>query len=117
MKTVIVSFFLLAGSFFMLVSAIGVLRFPDFLIRMHAATKSASFGSVLMLIAVALYFLTPRILVEVFIIVVFIFLTAPIAAHMIGRAGFFLNIPLWEKTSPNHLSQHIARQENTSIDL
>ena len=87
----------------MVLAAIGVLRFPDLYTRMHAAAKSASFGSVLTLIAVALFFSSWSVAVEVILIIAFIFLTAPVAAHMIGRAGYALGVPLWEKTVQNDL--------------
>ena len=107
LRAIVVSFLILAGAGFMLLSAIGLVRFPDFLTRMHAATKSASFGSVLMLFAAAFYFFDLRVFIEVSLIVVFIFLTAPLSAHMIGRAGFYLRIPLWEKTKPDHLLEEM----------
>ncbi|MHA3684532.1 monovalent cation/H(+) antiporter subunit G [Leucobacter sp. HY1910] len=69
-------------------AGIGLLRFPDALTRLHAATKPQVFGLLLTIAAVALdqrSFATLAALIPVF---VFQSLTAPIAAHMVGRAAY-----------------------------
>lgn len=94
----IAAILLVLGSLFMLLSALGTWRFPDIFTRMHAATKASSFGIGLMLAAGVVYFNDGWTIVQSVLIIVFIFLTAPVAAHMIGRAAYLLKIPLWEKT-------------------
>ena len=94
---------LVSGSLFMFVAALGVIRFPDLFTRMHAATKAASFGVGLMLIAVAIYFSETWVFIQVVLVIGFIFLTAPVASHMIGRAACFLQVPLWHGTIVNDL--------------
>ncbi|MGR3318211.1 MAG: monovalent cation/H(+) antiporter subunit G [Candidatus Anammoxibacter sp.] len=103
MKEIIVASFLIIGSIFVLLAAIGIVRFPDLFTRMHAATKASSFGVVLMLIAVAVYFGDAWIIFEVVLVISFIYLTAPVACHMIARAAYFLNIPMWEGTVVDEL--------------
>ncbi len=69
-------------------AGIGLLRFPDVLSRLHAATKPQIFGLLLVIAAIALdqrSFPTLLALVPVF---VFQSLTAPVAAHMVGRAAY-----------------------------
>lgn len=69
-------------------AGIGILRFPDALSRLHAATKPQIFGLLLVIAAIALdqrSFATLLALVPVF---VFQSLTAPVAAHMVGRAAY-----------------------------
>ncbi|WP_017794493.1 monovalent cation/H(+) antiporter subunit G [Leucobacter salsicius] len=69
-------------------AGIGLMRFPDALTRLHAATKPQIFGLLLTITAVALdqrSFATLAALVPVF---VFQSLTAPVAAHMVGRAAY-----------------------------
>ena len=92
---VIVSFFLLAGSLFALLAAVGVVRMPDLYCRMHAATKAGAFGCALILIAVMLSNPTPRVVIESLAILFFFYLTAPIAAHLVGRISFRRHFPLW----------------------
>lgn len=77
---------LLAGGF-ALVAAVGVLRFPDVLTRMHASSKVGSFAGALALLAAALDIGELGAVTRAVLAVVFIFLTAPIGAHLLGRAA------------------------------
>ncbi|XPP25409.1 MAG: monovalent cation/H(+) antiporter subunit G [Leucobacter sp.] len=73
---------------FSVAAGIGLLRFPDVLSRLHAATKPQIFGLLLIIAAVALEqrsFTTMLALIPVF---VFQSLTGPVAAHMVGRAAY-----------------------------
>lgn len=79
---------LLLGAFLTLAAGIGVLRFPDLLGRMHAATKPQVLGLILMLTAEALRVRSWGVVGLLVLIVVFQLLTAPVAAHMVGRAGY-----------------------------
>ncbi|MET7749557.1 monovalent cation/H(+) antiporter subunit G [Micromonospora sp. NPDC005367] len=79
---------LVAGALLALVAAIGVLRFPDVLDRMHAATKPQTLGVVLLLAGVALRLRTLGDLGMVVLVAVFQLATAPVAAQMIGRAAY-----------------------------
>ncbi|WP_262284567.1 monovalent cation/H(+) antiporter subunit G [Micromonospora sp. MA102] len=81
-------FCLLAGALLSLVAGIGVLRFPDVLARMHAATKPQVLGVLLLLIGLALRLRTPSDLGMIALVAVFQLATAPVAAQMIGRAAY-----------------------------
>jgi multicomponent Na+:H+ antiporter subunit G len=89
---------LLGGSFFILLAALGVLRFPDMFTRMHAAAKASTFGTGLMLLGTIFYFRSWTIVIESLLITVFIFLTVPVASHLIGRAAYHMNIKMWDKS-------------------
>ncbi|WP_018233782.1 monovalent cation/H(+) antiporter subunit G [Thioalkalivibrio thiocyanodenitrificans] len=99
----VTSFFLIIGAGFMLVAGLGVWRMPDLLTRMHATTKAGVLGAGLMLVGVGVYFWEVSVLVRVVAVIGFIMLTAPVAAHMIGRAGYFVGVPLWEGTLKDEL--------------
>ncbi len=71
---------------------------PDLLMRMHAATKAGTLGAGMVLMAVAVFYGDLGISMRSVATVVFLFLTAPVAAHMIGRASYFVGIKLWEGT-------------------
>ncbi len=86
MKMYIVSILLLLGSAFILIAAIGLIRFKDLYSRMHATTKATSFGALLLLIGVSVFFNTPGIYIKSFLIIIFIYLTAPLAAHSIAKS-------------------------------
>ena len=85
--------FLLVGALLSLVAGIGLTRFPDVLTRMHAATKPQTMGLVLMAIGFGLVVREWPVWAALLLAVLFQFLTAPVAAHMIGRgAGKIINI-------------------------
>ncbi len=85
MKEIIVLILVLLGSLFILIAAIGVFRFKDVFNSMHATTKATSFGLLLILAGVALHFLTFIVVIKAVLIVAFIYLTAPLAAHAIAQ--------------------------------
>lgn len=94
---------LVTGGVFILVSGYGVLTMPDLYMRMSASTKSSTLGVGCMLLAAALHFDEFGISARLVATVAFIFLTAPVAAHMIGRAGYISGAPLWEGTRVDDL--------------
>jgi len=77
----------LLGGFFTLIAAAGLVKLPDVFIRMHASTKAGTLGSSLTLLAVALFFGDTSVSIKALIGAFFLMLTAPIAAHLIGRAA------------------------------
>ncbi len=89
----IAAFFLVSGSLFMLVAAFGVVKLSDVYMRMHAITKAASLGAILMLTSVSLIYTQWIVWIEALMVVVFIIITAPIASHMIARAAHKTNMP------------------------
>lgn len=90
-------FVLVLGGFFVLVSAIGILRFPDLYMRMHATTKTTSIGITAILIAVILVFPDFSTILKSLMVIVFIYLTTPLGAHMIAKVGIMMNIKLWNR--------------------
>ena len=79
---------LLGGAFLAFAAGVGVLRFPDLLARMHAGTKPQVLGLVLVLIGLALRLRSGGAVWALVLVAVFQMLTAPVAAHMVGRAGY-----------------------------
>jgi multicomponent Na+:H+ antiporter subunit G len=107
------AFALLAGSVFMLIAALGVLRMPDLLTRMHATTKAGVLGAGLTMVAVALHFGTEPVIAKAVAVIAFLLLTAPVAAHAIGRAGYFMGVPLWENTQVDELKGRYDEKTHT----
>ena len=97
---------LLLGAIFMLLAAIGLVRMPDVLIRLHSSTKSATLGVGLIMLGVALRFNDFAIGIRALAIVIFMFSTAPVAAHMIGRAAYLSGVPLWQGTLSDEMQGH-----------
>lgn len=88
----------LIGAFFVLAAAVGILRMPDVYIRMHAATKSGTLGSGLMLLGVAISSGEFDVVSRALAAVVFLIATAPVAAHLLGRAAYLSGVPMWRGT-------------------
>lgn len=94
---------ILVGAVFMLVAAIGVARLPDVYTRMSATSKAATLGASCVLLAGALRFLETGVSGRAVAAIVFVMLTAPVAAHMIGRAAYTTGVPLWKGTQRDEL--------------
>ena len=87
---------LVGGGLFAAIAGLGLLRMPDVYIRMHAATKAGTLGAGLILAAVAVHFAEAGITVRALAAIAFLMITAPVAAHLIGRAAYRTGVPLWE---------------------
>ena len=79
---------LLGGALLAFAAGVGLVRFPDLLARMHSATKPQVLGLVLVLLGLALRLRSGAALWILVLIAVFQMLTSPVAAHMVGRAGY-----------------------------
>lgn len=79
---------LIGGSFFFLVGTVGLIRLPDAFTRMHATTKCDTLGAGLILVSLMLYQGFNMISLKLFIILLFIWLTNPTAAHIIAKAAY-----------------------------
>ena len=91
------------GAIFILLAAIGVIRMPDLYLRISVTTKAATLGVGLLLISAAIYFNEIGITSRILAIITFILLTAPVGAHMIGRASYFSGVKLWPKSKVDDL--------------
>jgi multicomponent Na+:H+ antiporter subunit G len=83
------------GVFFSLVAAVGIVRLPDLYARAHGASKSETLGAILVLAAVALAFDGRLSTVKTVLLLFFMFLTNPTAAHAIVRAATEQGIEPW----------------------
>ncbi len=92
LREALVLMLLFVGALFLLLAGVGVVRMPDLFTRMSAATKAATLGAGCMLSAVAVYFDSFGVTVRALLVVAFIFMTAPVAAHVIGRAAYFIGV-------------------------
>jgi multicomponent Na+:H+ antiporter subunit G len=86
------------GTLSILLAAVGIVRMPDIYLRISVTTKAATMGIGLILIGAALYFNELGITSRVIAIIFFMLLTAPVGAHMIGRASYFTGIKMWNKS-------------------
>lgn len=96
MTDIIVGAIATLGSLFVLLAGVGILRMPDTYLRMAVTTKAATLGIGLILIAAALFFQDLSTTTRVLAIIIFILLTAPVGAHLIGKASYITGNKLWE---------------------
>ncbi|WP_425863083.1 monovalent cation/H(+) antiporter subunit G [Arthrobacter sp. TWP1-1] len=99
---------LLLGALMSLAAAIGLLRFPDLMSRMHAATKPQVLGLLLMLTAIGLQMRSWSLLPILLVAWLFQLLTVPVSAHMVGRAGYRTKHRRPELLSVDELDQVVA---------
>lgn len=84
----VASVFIVAGAFLALLAAIGLQGFQDVFARMHSATKPATLGLMMILVGAALMVPIPGAVAKLFLVILLQFITAPVAAHLVGRAAF-----------------------------
>ena len=112
----IVTVFILIGTFFSFLSAIGLIRLPDVYTRSHAASKSTTLGVLCTLFGTFLYFLVSDSYISVRLIlgIFFVFLTAPVSAHMISRSAYRSNVKLADVSVQDDLKEYI--RQNTAAE-
>jgi multicomponent K+:H+ antiporter subunit G len=94
---------LVIGGVFALVGAIGLLRFPDFFMRLHAPTKATTLGvGGVLLGSLAIAWGQGRFGVHEVLITLFLFLTAPVSANLLAKAALHLRLRSKAPTPPEH---------------
>ncbi|WP_273130360.1 monovalent cation/H(+) antiporter subunit G [Metabacillus sp. HB246100] len=110
---IIIGYFILQGALLSLIAAIGVVRLPDVYTRNHAASKSATLGVISILLGLFMYYLlldhhaNSRVLLGI----VFVFITAPVAGHLISRAAYNMGVPLWKNSVQDDLRKARKREK------
>ena len=102
------------GGFFCLVAAIGLVRLGDVFCRMHAATKAGTLGLALVCLAAMLLADSWRQVIEPLIVFVFMISTAPVGAHLIGRAAFRAGAPTVPGTGADEGVDRFRKEEKVS---
>ncbi len=114
MAEILAGIFILLGSAFVFIAALGLIRLDDVFMRMHAATKAGTLGVGFMLIAVAIFFGLLSVTVKSISVIIFFMLTAPIGAHMLGRASYMSGVSLSSETGLDELR---GKYDTRSHDL
>lgn len=91
------------GAFAIFFASLGILRMPDFYLRLSVTVKAATLGVGLLLLCAAIIFPDISVSTKAIAIIFFLIITSPIAAHMIGRAAYFTGTPLWKGTIADQL--------------
>lgn len=111
---IVISIFLIIGTFVIFSGSLGILRFPDVYTRLHAATKSATLGVSSVLIAAFLYFYFEKDVVSGKLIlgIIFVLLTSPVGGHMISRAAYRTGVQLWKNSVQDDLDKEINQHRS-----
>lgn len=102
----IVSTLLVTGAVFALLASVGLLRMPDLYTRLQSVAKAGTLGAGCVLAAVAIHFGTIEIVTQALLVMLFLFLTTPVAAHMIARAGHMSGVPLSKHSTIDERQNH-----------
>lgn len=105
----------------MLFAAIGILRMPDFFLRLSVTVKASTLGAGFLLVAASVLFTEMFVTTKVLAIILFLLLTNPVAAHMIGRASYLTGVTLWKGTLVDELEEmydenHQLKGEDADLD-
>lgn len=100
------AFFLLLGTYFMFVAALGLVRLPDVYMRLSASSKGATLGTAFTMLAVSVHFGNFHVTTQALLICVLILLTSPVSSHLIGRAAYYFGVPLWKTTKVDELRKY-----------
>ncbi|OMP68238.1 Na+/H+ antiporter subunit G [Domibacillus epiphyticus] len=104
----IAAFMVLLGSITAIISAIGIVSLPDVYTRSHAGTKSSTLAVLLTLTGVFIYFWSSGHYISIRLVlgIVFLFLTAPVAGHLICRAAYNSEVKMTNKTGETVLQNN-----------
>ncbi|MDQ0269875.1 monovalent cation/H(+) antiporter subunit G [Cytobacillus purgationiresistens] len=104
---IIAGVLILIGTLFSFLSAIGLIRLPDVYTRSHAASKSSTIGVLFTLIGTLIFFLIHEgvFSIRLLLVIFFVFLTAPVSAHLICRSAYRSNVPLSDTSVKDELKE------------
>lgn len=112
----LIAVIILIGAIFSFISAIGLIRLPDLYTRAHASSKSAALGVLFVLLGTFLFFIieeqhfSTKLLLGVF----FVFLTAPVSAHMICRCAYRSGVKMTETSIRDDLADYLCAEQGRS---
>ena len=93
--SIVAIIFIAGGVLFLTVSAIGLLRLPDFYARTHAVGKSETLGAILVLAGLAIYNGCELSTVKILIILIFVMLANPTATHAVSQTALYCGLAPW----------------------
>lgn len=104
---------ILIGSIISMISAVGIIRFRDVYSRAHAATKTTTLAVLLTLTGVFIYFWLGEgyISVRLSLVIVFVFITAPVSGHLVLRAAYRSHVKMSDATAEDELREVVFKTE------
>lgn len=110
--SVIIGIFIFLGALLHLLGTVGLIRFPDVYNRMHAVSKSATLGVLCILVGATCFLWMDQGVLNVKLLlgILFVFITSPVGGHLITRAAYRTNVPLWEKSVRDDLAPVLKKE-------
>jgi len=109
LSEIVIAALCLTGTFLIVLTGVGLVRFPDVFCRMHAAGKAGTFGVILVVLGTTVHFAGTGqdISLHGILAVFFQLLTAPTATHLLARAAYLCDYPLSERTVVDELRGYL----------
>ncbi len=100
MLEILLSILIILGGFFTLVGSLGLFKLPDFYMRLHGPTKASTLGVGAVLVASAIHFSvkTGDISLHEVLVTLFLFITAPVSAHLMAKAALHIKVRQEKRT-------------------
>ncbi|HUH17794.1 monovalent cation/H(+) antiporter subunit G [Albibacterium sp.] len=98
MNDVLIMIFSGLGVLFILIASIGIVRMPDFFLRLSVTVKATTLGVGFILLSTVIYFGELSVTTKALAIVLFLLLTSPVGAQLIGRVSYFTGTKLWKNS-------------------
>jgi len=114
----IVSVLIVSGAVFVFIGALGLLKLPDFYTRLHAPTKATTLGMGCLLVAsmTLVPYQQGYLSLHELLITLFLFITAPVTAHMLAKTAMHHELEIYDKTSDKAVS-HTARERPSPVEV
>lgn len=113
MTDIIIAIISTIGALAIFFAALGLVRMPDFYLRLSVTVKAATMGVGLLLLCAAILFPDISVTTKAIAIIFFLFITSPVAAQMIARAAYFTGTPLWKGTIVDDLAGMYNKETHT----
>src|SRR5690606_56041 len=98
MNDVLIMIFSGLGVLFILIASIGIIRMPDFFLRLSVTVKASTLGVGFILLSTVMYFGELAVTTKALAIILFLLLTSPVGAQLIGRVSYFTGVKLWKNS-------------------
>lgn len=109
----LIAILVLVGAAFVLIGSVALVKLPDFYTRLHGPTKATTLGlgSLVLASLVFFNFVLNELSLQQLLIALFLFITAPVTAYMLIKAGLHQNVAVFKGTKNQHLMQASDKQQ------
>lgn len=112
MNDILIMIFSGLGMIFILIASVGIVRMPDFFLRLSVTVKAATLGVGFILLSTVLFFGELSVTTKAFAIGLFLLLTSPVGAQLIGRVSYFTGAKLWKNSVLDDLKGKYDKETN-----